>query len=141
VTATEWITQFLLGGLFGSLGQGLRVVVGLKKLNDRALQAGRPFNELFKPSSLIVSLLIGFIAGVLGMLTANLNLQAITRENILLLVGIGYTGADFIEGFVRKTLPSGSSAPLAPSPLSGLAVTKMAPAAPLPADEPQPPVG
>lgn len=131
MSATEWVMQFLVGGLFGMLGQGLRVVVGLKKLNDRALQAGLPFTELFKPSSLIVSLLIGFIAGVLGILTANLNLQAITRENIMLLVGVGYTGADFIEGFVRKTLPGGGA-----SPLPGTAPTGTPPS-----DDPQPPVG
>ena len=130
LTANEWVMQFLVGGLFGMLGQALRVVVGLKKLNDRALQAGRPFQELFKPSTLIVSLLIGFIAGVLGILSSGLNLQAITRENVMLLIGIGYTGADFIEGFVRKSLPPGAAPPPGPGPSD-----------PSPPADSQPPVG
>lgn len=122
MTAHDWIMQFLVGGMFGALGQGLRVVVGLKKLNDTALQQRRPFGEVFNPSTLVVSLVIGFIAGVLGILTSNVDLQAITRENVVLLIGIGYAGADFIEGFVRKELPGGPTA-----------------AAPGPSNEPDPP--
>ncbi len=106
MSAHDWIVQFLVGGMFGALGQGLRVIVGLKKLNDSALLRGKAFGELFSSGTLVVSLLIGAIAGVLGTLTANMNLQAITRENVMLLIGIGYAGADFIEGFVRKELPA-----------------------------------
>ncbi len=103
------------GGLFGALGQGLRVLVGLKKLNDAALREGKPFGQLFSASTLMVSLLIGAVAGVLGTLTVNVNLQAITRENVVLLIGIGYAGADFIEGFVRKELPGRAPAPAVPA--------------------------
>ncbi|HUL58296.1 MAG TPA: hypothetical protein VLU43_03435 [Anaeromyxobacteraceae bacterium] len=110
MSAHDWIMQFLVGGMFGALGQGLRVVVGLKKLNDSALLQKKPFGELFSAGTLVLSLLIGAIAGVLGTLTSSMNLQAITRENVMLLIGIGYAGADFIEGFVRKELPAGAGA-------------------------------
>jgi hypothetical protein len=112
VSAHDWVLQFLVGGMFGALGQGMRVIVGLKKLNDAALHQGKPFGELFSAGTLLVSLLIGAIAGVLGTLTTSVNLQAITRESVALLIGIGYAGADFIEGFVRKELP-GAPAPAA----------------------------
>jgi hypothetical protein len=125
MTANDWITRFLVGGLFGALGQGVRVVVGLKKLNDSAVQSRTPLAEVFSASTLLVSLLIGFVAGVLGMLSADVDLQSITRQNILLLIGTGYAGADFIEGFVRKNIPgaatdattaAGRAAPAAASP-------------------------
>lgn len=111
MTAHDWIMQFLFGALFGALGQGIRAIVGLKKVNDSAVRKGQSFGEVFSPGTLVVSLVIGAIAGVLGTLTANVNLQALTRENVVLLIGIGYAGADFIEGFVRKELPSSSTGP------------------------------
>ena len=90
MSAHDWVMQFLVGGLFGALGQSLRVIVGLKKLNDSALLRGKAFGDLFSSGTLVVSLLIGAIAGVLGTLTSSVNLQAITRENVVLLIGIGY---------------------------------------------------
>lgn len=109
--ARDWLLRFALGGLCGALGQSLRVVVGLKKVHDQALQAGKPFGELFSPGTLMVSLLVGAIAGILGTTTETIDLQAVTRENILALVGMGYAGADFIEGFVRKRIPAPAAAP------------------------------
>jgi hypothetical protein len=105
MTAYDWVMQFLAGGLFGATGQGIRVVVGLKKLNDQAQEEGRQFGELFRARDLLVSLLIGFVAGVLGILAADVDVHAIEKETILLLLGVGYSGADFIEGFVKKYLP------------------------------------
>ncbi len=109
-TAHDWIQQFLFGALFGALGQGIRVIVGMKKINDAALRSGQTFADVFSPGTLVVSLLIGAIAGVLGTLTAKIDLQALTRDNVVLLIGIGYAGADFIEGFVRKELPANGAA-------------------------------
>ncbi len=40
---TEIIEQLLLGGLMGAIGQGLRTIVGLKKLNDTANAAEKNF--------------------------------------------------------------------------------------------------
>ena len=103
-SATEWITLILLGGLLGTVGQGIRVVVGLKKLNDQALQDKKDLSELFSGSNLAISLLIGFIAGVLGILSLpNVSASKVDTSQVLLpLLGIGYAGADFIEGFVKK---------------------------------------
>jgi hypothetical protein len=114
MTASEWVMQFLVGGLFGALGQGIRVVVGLKKLNETAVREKRPFGDSFSPGLVFVSLLIGFVAGVLGILSTDLSLKTITRETIVLLIGVGYAGADFIEAFMRKHLPAPAVIPSEP---------------------------
>ncbi len=101
--------QLLVGGLFGALGQLIRIVVGMKKLNDKALHQKQSFGEAFNTSTLFLSILIGFVAGALGILPAKVNLGAMSSDQILLLIGIGYAGADFIEGFIRKSLPASST--------------------------------
>jgi hypothetical protein len=39
MTAADWITGLLLGGLLGIPGQGIRIIVGLKKLNGDSQSA------------------------------------------------------------------------------------------------------
>lgn len=139
MSANQWATQLLLGGLLGTLGQGVRVVVGLKKLNDQALGERKRFSEVFSTSTFLMSLLIGFIAGVLGVISSGVDLAAVTRQDVLFLIGIGYAGADFIEGFVRKNLPSSATAAAAPAvppggPAAGAADLSTGP-------DLQPPVG
>jgi hypothetical protein len=101
----DWIIVILTGGILGAVGQSIRVIVGLKKVYDESLQRGTSFSQDFNGSSLLFSLLIGFIAGVLGIVglvgvkDAGDNL---TREQVITLIGLGYAGADFIEGFVKK---------------------------------------
>jgi hypothetical protein len=107
MSARDWILQLLVGGLFGALGQAIRVVVGMKKLHDKAVHQRQAFAEVFHPGTLALSLLMGFVAGTLGSLAQTVNLAAISARDISLLVGIGYAGADCIEGFVRKSLPAG----------------------------------
>ena len=41
------------------------------------------------------------------------DLQHITRENEMVLLGIGYAGSDFVEGFFRQQI-SGAAVPAAP---------------------------
>ena len=48
MTATDWIWSILLGGILGVLGQGIRVVAGLKKVNDQMSQE-KKFSTLFQP--------------------------------------------------------------------------------------------
>jgi hypothetical protein len=62
-TPTSIFFALLLAGLLGMVGQGVRAVVGLKKLNEDAAAQGVSSADLFIAARLIVSLLIGFIAG------------------------------------------------------------------------------
>jgi hypothetical protein len=41
MSVTDWINVLLLGGMLGALGQGVRAVIGLKKVNDQAALEGR----------------------------------------------------------------------------------------------------
>jgi H+/Cl- antiporter ClcA len=99
------IGYLLLGGILGAVGQIIRIVVGLKKKHDDAIETRMDFKELFDSSRLWTSLLIAFIvgavAGILG--TINFMGQEISKEFILAMIGIGYSGTDFIEGFIVKT--------------------------------------
>lgn len=110
--ADEWVLQLLLGGFLGLIGQGIRVVTGLKKVHDQAAAEGKAFGELFEPSQLLISLLIGFIAGAVAVVSMNPagTGGAIGRQTIITLLGAGYAGADFVEGFMKKYLPGGSEA-------------------------------
>ena len=105
--AADWIIALVLGGILGMIGQGIRVVVGLKKINDQASKTNQAFSEIFQGSVLAISLLIGFIAGALAMIGVSCNLVEArpSKELILTLIAAGYAGTDFIEGFIRKYLP------------------------------------
>jgi hypothetical protein len=108
MNVTDWIQLLLLGGMLGALGQGVRAVVGLKKVNDQAALDGQKMKDVVEASTLIISLLIGFIAGALaivGIVDTSAPV-APDKELVLTLLGAGYAGTDFIEGFIKKYLPA-----------------------------------
>ena len=141
----------LVAGLLGMMGQGVRVVVGLKKLNDDAATHGVSSADLFMAARLFVSLMIGFIAGIAAALALTRgNIFAIGAGDINILLGIaaaGYAGTDFIEAFAPTItskappiLPGGSpqtAAQLTPAPI----VVTVAPAPPVPASPVNPKYG
>ena len=96
------LNYLILGALLGAAGQGARVIVGLKKLYDT-----QGFKSDFSGVQLIISLVIGAVAGVLGTLT--LMGQPVDQKFLLGLIAFGYAGADFIEGFMQTVLPKGGS--------------------------------
>src|SRR5258708_40272003 len=96
-TAVEWIQLAGLGALCGALGQAIRVIAGLKKQSDEAAASGGELRNLIAGSRLGISLLIGAVAGVLGVVSLGVSLDGkIAGETIIALLGIGYSGADFI---------------------------------------------
>jgi len=106
--ATEWVIILILGGILGMIGQGIRVIVGLKKVNDQASDEGENFSTLFQSNKLALSLLIGFIAGTLAIIgvTSSMEITKPSKELIVTIIGAGYAGTDFIEGFMKKSLPT-----------------------------------
>jgi len=106
MTALQWFEYLLLGGLLGLLGQGVRAVVGLKKVQGSY--------DGFVPSRLVVSLLIGFLVGMAAALILKQpTSSSLFNLNAWLLVAIaalGYAGTDLIEGlsadlFAKPRLP------------------------------------
>jgi hypothetical protein len=106
-TAAQWMQLVSIGALFGLLGQAIRVIPGLKKSADQAAEGSRTLAQDFEPSRLVISLLIGAVAGVLGAISMGVPLddQKIASATILALLGVGYSGADFIEAFMARHVP------------------------------------
>lgn len=110
----QLIIVILLAGMMGAIGQGARTIVGLKKASDVATGADATLSDIFQASRLLVSLLIGFIAGVFALLAAGPDklLGSEVKTQVLLgLMAAGYAGTDFIEGFMSKYLPGKEPAP------------------------------
>ncbi|MFO0995741.1 MAG: hypothetical protein U1F33_03585 [Alphaproteobacteria bacterium] len=119
MSALEWIVVVALGGLMGMIGQGLRAVVGLKKLREDAHQAGKSFKTEFSPSTLLISLLVGFIGGALASLMIVKSADQVSAEMLVGLMGAGYAGTDFIEGFLARYMPGGGRAASAAGDVGG----------------------
>ena len=133
------LLALLLCGLLGVLGQGVRAIVGLK--NAGALNSTTPSEQVeFSLAYLVLSLMIGFIAGILAGIALNLeNIIAVDPSNWKLMLGIagsGYVGADFIENTMSVVIPgtrtAGTKAPPLPVPATRRPTTVSA--APLPDD-------
>lgn len=108
----DWIHVLILGGIAGALGQGARVIIGLKKVNDQASADNSTTRDLIEASRLMVSLLIGFVAGALAAIAMGMQAdQAVQSQQLLGLLAAGYTGADFIEGLMSRAVPSLPAAP------------------------------
>lgn len=120
MTIIEIINSVLAGGLLGALGQGIRTAVGLKKFNEDNISKAtqnKPTEE-FSISRMVISIFIGFVAGALGMLVKGSNLTDsnlavkgdYSKESIITIIAIGYSGADFIEGvfntYIKKITPT-----------------------------------
>jgi len=110
VSISELLMQIALGAVVGMLGQGLRVIVGLKKKSDLAASPNLSDDPVaFDTQRLLTSLFIGAIAGALGMLSltnfAPPTGGAVSSQQFFSLIGIGYAGTDFIEGFILRYLP------------------------------------
>lgn len=106
-----------LGGILGMTGQAIRMIVGLKKenevQNERARVEGRSsvsYYDSLSGKRLTISLLIGFVAGLLAFLfLCDDKFQIIlSKANVLAIIASGYSGVDFIEGFMNKYLPDTS---------------------------------
>ena len=105
----EVLLALLLAGTMGMIGQGARAIVGLKTLSDTASSPNATNADVFNAARLLVSLMIGFIAGVGSAFLIGLDkVEAADAANTQVLFGLagaGYVGVDAIEGFLAKYLP------------------------------------
>lgn len=100
------VSLVLLGALLGATGQGARAVVGIKKEYDLQSAAGQADPNWFKLNELLVSLIIGAIAGVCAAVLLYQPGLAPDKSELIGLLAAGYAGADFIEGFMKSNLPA-----------------------------------
>lgn len=112
----------VLGAILGAVGQGIRVIVGLKKVYDEAVKNNQPANELLQYRQLALSLVIGFAIGAMAGVLAAVNSvdTQFSKSVIVAFIAAGYAGTDFIEGFMKNnpstTTPGPASAAPAPGP-------------------------
>lgn len=94
----------ILGAILGMVGQGIRVIIGLKKVNDKALQENKNPTDLIETQQLVLSLFIAFAIGAIAGVLAAVNSidMSFSKSMIVAFIGAGYAGTDFIEGFIRK---------------------------------------
>lgn len=106
-TPAEILSIILLGALLGITGQGVRIAIGLKKLNDSS-ESKEHYDSQFDSKKLIVTIIYGVIVGMVGgifMAVDSLD-KVWDKSTILAIIAAGYAGVDFIEGFINKKLPS-----------------------------------
>ncbi len=106
MTPSEAFYYILLGMFLGMTGQMIRVIIGVKKVQEKAVSEGKEFKDAFDMKRLVISMLIGATAGVLGVVSLYWGEQEITKEMALGLIAIGYSGTDFIEGLFRTKIQS-----------------------------------
>jgi hypothetical protein len=111
MTPIDWLTVLTLGLIMGVVGQGARIVVGLKKAKDEAAASNKTLVDVFEPSTLLVSLLIGAAAGAVAAVTTITSNANVSSSALLALAAAGYSGSDFLEGMMAKFVPSQDVAP------------------------------
>ena len=103
-TPLNFLIIILLGAILGAVGQGIRVIVGVKKVNDNAVKTNTAVNDTIDyrqmAFSLIIAFAIGGIAGVLAAVSSD-SIQ-FTKSTVIAFITAGYAGTDFIEGFIKK---------------------------------------
>jgi uncharacterized membrane protein YeaQ/YmgE (transglycosylase-associated protein family) len=114
VDAFTALAYIVLGAVLGMVGQGIRVVVGIKKELDQAAP-GTPWSTWFQPGQLattvVISMVVGAIAGVLAVVSAPTFGTTITRRFMVGIIGAGYSGTDFIEGIMTTATAAPNPAP------------------------------
>ncbi len=113
-SAESVLLVLTVGGLMGMFGQGIRAVAGLKSMVDRANAANADVQDEFRAARLIVSLIIGFLAGIAATLAtgpANILPHIGELQTLLMLAAAGYAGTDIIESFLSNYLPGGKPKP------------------------------
>ncbi|MBS1772249.1 MAG: hypothetical protein JST82_05270 [Bacteroidetes bacterium] len=105
-TPLNILITVLLGAILGAVGQGIRVIVGLKKVGDEADKQGISNNQLIQTQQLVLSIFIAFAIGAIaGVLAAvnNMDATVFDKSTVIAFITAGYAGTDFIEGFMKKT--------------------------------------
>ena len=98
----DWLVLLTVGALLGSSGQVLRQIAGFKKLLDE--QPGERLGSLLDTSRIVITLLIGAVAGMLASLAMGLPVQAegVSAQALIALLTAGYAGTDFVESFMQR---------------------------------------
>lgn len=120
--AGDWIQLLTLAGLAGGAGQCMRAIVEIKKAHDVSSTAGGAVTDNIDLKQMLISLVIGAVAGVLAAMALDVSVGQITAQQVLTFMAAGYAGADFIEGFMSRYVPQ-ATPPVTAVAATGAAVT------------------
>jgi hypothetical protein len=105
-SAVDVLGALALAGLLGAAGQAVRAIGGLKKMADDAQARGLAPFETFVTSRFVISMIVGFVAGMVAAVSLGLSkLIPVNLDNSSLMLGLaaaGYGGTDFLDAFARK---------------------------------------
>lgn len=102
-TSEDWAYFLLISGAMGMMGQFVRAIGGAKKINDQAASLNASFGDVFEWTTFLTSMATGFAAGIIAGLA--LRPSEVTSQFLLGVLAAGYAGTDFIEAFLKKSLP------------------------------------
>lgn len=101
----DYLILILLGGILGTVGQLLRVIIGLKKAADANIVTDYKRTSL----SLVLAFAVGGVAGILAAI--NTVDSSVDKSTLLAFLTAGYAGTDFIEGFMSKNKVGNNNPP------------------------------
>ena len=101
-TVYDWLNLMALGSLLGAAGQVIRQIAGFKKLLDE--KPGESLGSLLDTSRIVITLLIGAVAGMLAVLAMTLPSlsEGLPTQTLIALLTAGYAGTDFVESFMQN---------------------------------------
>ena len=103
MSSAAWLQVIALWAITGAIGQIIRQIASLKKILDN--NPTDRMGVVLDQTRIVVNLLIGATAGVIGALSMGLGASPLETKTVLSLIGFGYAGADFIESFMRRADP------------------------------------
>lgn len=106
MNASQTLTFVALGALLGAAGQGVRAVIGIMKEIDDAKKTNKTVRDWFDAKELVISFLLGAIAGILAAVSQYASDVHLTKNLLFGFLAAGYSGADFIGGVMKKWLPA-----------------------------------
>jgi hypothetical protein len=110
--AQDMVWGLVLAMLLGTFGPGVRVIAGLKKQAEESAVKGVRLAEDFSGLRLGLTLAMGATAGTAAFLGfwfggTSVGVDAASSSFVFGVMAAGYSGADFVESFVKKHLPGG----------------------------------
>ena len=98
LTPLSVLILILVGGILGTVGQLIRVIVGLKKAADSHTETDYRRTAF----SLMLAFAVGGVSGVLAAINM-VDTGLFDKSVVIAFLAAGYAGTDFIEGFMKKT--------------------------------------
>lgn len=118
----DLIQLYAAGGFFGLCGQLFRAAAGLMKVSEAAASNGQKTLDVFSWSQFLISLLLGFCAGLAATFSLASGVKHFVFDNTSMstVFAAGYAGSDFLQAVLAKTplaprVGAGSPGPGAPT--------------------------